>query len=511
MAFIEKKDPTVLNIKLTSKGRELLATGKLKFKKFVVGDSEINYDIYYRNGRTVNNINILRPKDKNHNIITYLKRDESDEKYTDLPTVVANTLTITNTAKEYGFFDGDEIILEPTHVKQADVVVRRNELSGGTIMSLHKAPTYLGNRTEPSVGDLLVVKFDNNTNVLSNLNVKPILFYKINEIISGTLEDDDLKVSVDKNTPDFSGSLSLSGVTGTTGTTGTTGATEYRVFVYPSKYEFQTDNTYSTDYVSEEVLAFITNTQPPEGEIPIWNMDIVYLYDVAGTQAKHKEVSKYSSSKYSSFITFIQNYDIKYDKLGLIHYTNQLPSNTYGEGFFYNTPIIKIPTICWHKSAEEKYGLTLKCYGSKKILSDLNLEYFDLIDEVGNVFNTLKMIVIEDQELLFAMSYKANRSWTLPKPVVGMNINEITDYCLDCTIVAEIFNDDNNIVIRNVRFNQGTVYVEIRNTENNNIVYLNEMVDLDALTVSVENGNYDVSVIDTGSGNCKITLNINIE
>ena len=33
---------------------------------------------------------------------------------------------------------------------------------------------------------------------------------------------------------------------------------------------------------------------------------------------------------------------------------------------------------------------------------------------VGKVFNELKMFVIEDQELLFAMSYKSNRSWTLP-------------------------------------------------------------------------------------------------
>jgi hypothetical protein len=31
MAFIEKTDPVVLNIKLTTKGRELLSTGNLSF------------------------------------------------------------------------------------------------------------------------------------------------------------------------------------------------------------------------------------------------------------------------------------------------------------------------------------------------------------------------------------------------------------------------------------------------------------------------------------------------
>ena len=43
MAFIDKKDPVVLNIKLTSKGRELLSEGNLNFKYFAIGDSEIDY------------------------------------------------------------------------------------------------------------------------------------------------------------------------------------------------------------------------------------------------------------------------------------------------------------------------------------------------------------------------------------------------------------------------------------------------------------------------------------
>jgi len=51
-------------------------------------------------------------------------------------------------------------------------------------------------------------------------------------------------------------------------------------------------------------------------------------------------------------------------------------------------------------------------------LAGLNLYYYDLADSqgfvVGKVFPDLKIFVIEDQELLFAMSYKSNRSWTLP-------------------------------------------------------------------------------------------------
>ena len=79
MAFIDKNDPIVLNIKLTSKGRELLSQGKLNFKYYAIGDSEIEYafnteiqklEIDY----TAFNSNILRPIDKNPNIISFIPR-----------------------------------------------------------------------------------------------------------------------------------------------------------------------------------------------------------------------------------------------------------------------------------------------------------------------------------------------------------------------------------------------------------------------------------------------------
>ena len=72
----------------------------------------------------------------------------------------------------------------------------------------------------------------------------------------------------------------------------------------------------------------------------------------------------------------------------------------------------------WHKSATRKLGTTLSPIGGQKLLSDLNLYYYDLADSegfvVGKMFSDLKLFVIEDQELLFAMSYKTNRNWTLP-------------------------------------------------------------------------------------------------
>ena len=51
----------------------------------------------------------------------------------------------------------------------------------------------------------------------------------------------------------------------------------------------------------------------------------------------------------------------------------------------------------------------------------LKLKHYS--NERNKVFNDLKVFVIEDQELLFAMSYKANRSWTLPEFTAALNVS----------------------------------------------------------------------------------------
>ena len=81
----------------------------------------------------------------------------------------------------------------------------------------------------------------------------------------------------------------------------------------------------------------------------------------------------------------------------------------------------------WCKSNNISIGLTLSGDTIQKTLDKLGVVYFDLVDEyknvVGKIFSELKLFVIEDQELLFAMSYKSNRSWTLPNYVISTNSN----------------------------------------------------------------------------------------
>jgi len=181
----------------------------------------------------------------------------------------------------------------------------------------------------------------------------------------------------------------------------------------------------STDYLDESVLSFLQNSQCPTIVFPFWNMSIIFTEEIAGVTAEKLKYTQFNSRTYAGFVSYIQNQAPVYKKLGVIHYTNSSPANVYAEGFYLNTPVLKIPTIMWHKSTGATLGVTLRAYGSPKLLvnsntgaTSLDTEYYDLADEdgnvVGKVFTELKLFVIEDQELLFAMSYKSNRSWTLP-------------------------------------------------------------------------------------------------
>ena len=72
MSYILKQSDPFINVKLTEVGRQKLASGLLNFSKWGVGDSEIDYGYMSPNTPGVD-AKILRPKDRNPKIKTYLK------------------------------------------------------------------------------------------------------------------------------------------------------------------------------------------------------------------------------------------------------------------------------------------------------------------------------------------------------------------------------------------------------------------------------------------------------
>ncbi len=405
MSFILKNNPTIINIKLTNAGRKALAEGRLNFTKWAVGDSEIDYSFYNSINFNPFFANILRPKDANPDFIHFIKSDDvnpsGDTIYTELSSIPSITSVVQNTANERGFFNGSgnsfTFKSDFTVVKQPDAMVDIYNVSGGTKLTLLKSPNYIANVNEPQIGDYILVKWANplipTGTVNFNIEKVATLWYKIENIISGSLAGDNLIIEVDRILPDFNNTL-FSPLT-----------IHSSVFVYPNSnnrlvsgdsIQNYYGKPYITDFVEESVLAFLENCNCATVDVPVWNMTIVFTEEIAGVQVGNKNITQYYSSAFGGFIQYIQQLNPEIKKIGIIHYTNNSPSNQYGELLYESTPVLELPTIMWHKRTDGNIGLTLTSdAASRDILPNLNTVYHNLIDQdgniVGKVFNDLKV------------------------------------------------------------------------------------------------------------------------
>lgn len=153
--------------------------------------------------------------------------------------------------------------------------------------------------------------------------------------------------------------------------------------------------------------------------------------------------------------------------IAIIHYTNQTIDFFYGEKFALEpydpaNPTdttgeavnfkLHIPWLMWHKSPTCCVGETFYVSPPDFIVNDIEplvkpyyikstknddmnnpgIRYYLLWDNnpnpngipnrVGKVFPDQKIIVIDDEELVAALSYKSNRNWTLPAPTTSLII-----------------------------------------------------------------------------------------
>ena len=165
---------------------------------------------------------------------------------------------------------------------------------------------------------------------------------------------------------------------------------------------------------------------------------------------------------YNSFDEIVQVKPEEQKAIAIIHYTNQTIDFFYGEKFAlepYNNSNpddttgqarnfkLHIPTLMWHKNPECCYGQTFWVdppgFDGKDLFqveyikstknTDMNqpgIRYYHLWDtnanadglpsRVGKVFPDSKLIIIDDEEIIAALSYKSNRNWTLAAPQVSL-------------------------------------------------------------------------------------------
>ena len=165
---------------------------------------------------------------------------------------------------------------------------------------------------------------------------------------------------------------------------------------------------------------------------------------------------------YNSFDEIVEVKPEEQKAIAIIHYTNQTIDFFYGEKFAlqpYNPSNpddttgqarnfkLHIPWLMWHKNPECCNGETfwvdppnfeeLDLFQVQYIKSNKNdnmnqpgIRYYHLWDthansngipsRIGKVFPDSKLVIIDDEEIIAAMSYKSNRNWTLPAPQLSL-------------------------------------------------------------------------------------------
>jgi hypothetical protein len=503
MSFIIKDSPITLNIKLTTLGRKKLSEGNLQFKKWAIGDSEINYEFASETSFDLTDGMVLRPKDVNPSIKSYIKENpDSESNYTTISSVDSTEITVINTASERGFFlrSGSTFTLDLDQTRQPHLLIRNHQLNttGKTTLSLVQSSAYGLVLNEPQVNDFILIGWRNprltGTSLLQNSIIDinspiPFIWYKIQDIISGTsIALNNLQITVDKNLPNFNG---ISG-------------TSFAI-VYPNASGYTSTNTSEYDSMK--------NYYDNVGDVRVWNMSIIYGDTLAGTLANYKNKSTYKTKKYSGDIVYIAQsaytensfatYGTTLRNVGIIHYTNSSITNNYGESLDSNTPVLDLPTIMWHYNTGNTLGLTLSCGNERKTLNGLDSYYYDLGDEDGNVvgkcFIDLKIFVIEDQELLHAMSYKSNRNWTIPECSAGFNISTCVN---PCSIEFDYINVTQPTVITG-----GTIEI-IASGYSGTIYYSNDngvTYQTSNIFYNVSAGNYMIRIKDITKDGCVAT------
>jgi len=443
MSYIIKNSEPFVSLKLTQKGREQLAKGALNFSFWGIGDSEINYnreEVFDGSLDTTYTAKILRPVDDQPNIKYFIKKVNTSEPLNIISGIDLKTikLVVSNQAKTRGFFDGNHRDgftnkITPEFSISRGVIPSTNFIGG---VKLDIGTTGLSNGI--FIGDSISFKFTNEkypSEILAGTtNALTVINYEVIGI-NGTI------ITLNRVLPilDFVGDINY--------------------FVYPGLEIYDSGlwggNTLS--YWNGETLSFDSSCDVSRSDVPVLNFNIVNLEDIAG-YFSHLTYDSYNylgqMENYFSYNDVLSNpiltnidkcadnlglgYIDSFKKmLGVIHYTNNTISNFYGDFFHIDIQnnknlVLSLPTMMYHRktaiggtSKGVSMGMTFIGSGESKVILGSEIIYYDLIEDptyvsgktprvVGKILPQLKMVLIDDEEILFAMSQHTNRNWTLP-------------------------------------------------------------------------------------------------
>ncbi len=447
MSYIIKKTSPFVSIKLTETGRQQLSLGRLTFSYWAIGDSELNYerelvvDDNPLNFPLSATSMVMRPFDRQPNLKTYIYPSVTGDFYKPIDGGVlsVNKVVVNNQADDRGFFDLSGTTYTTKTGSDYIINTNLNTISSFTGSSLPIATTAV------TVGDLVLVKYGpmDNTALTMDENTRPLqnLWYKIEGITATSTTT--AVVTVDRNLPNFSGYS--------------------QIYLYKGGevYEaFGADNT--TAYWDSGTLSFNANDNVTCSDVPVWNMNNVWCETVAGvtgltTTNLYENYTKYGSYPYlgaknpyfeyacvsdettdalACGVPGVSYIDSVSKSISILHYTNNTISNLYGEFFYTDADNnkylnIALPDLMYHRrngstASGTTMGMQFIATGTSMYINN-DIEYIELIENpsmlssgatpqvVGKVFPQLKTVLIHNDEIVAAMSYKSNRNWTLPE------------------------------------------------------------------------------------------------
>tara|TARA_R110000851_G_scaffold251971_1_gene404460 strand:+ start:26229 stop:28283 length:2055 start_codon:yes stop_codon:yes gene_type:complete len=425
MSYIIKSTTPFASTKLTDKGREKIAKGQLNFSTWSIGDSEINYDreVFVQGDVITGTTRVLRPKDKQPNLKSLINNNGGFNSFAfGSEDIRCIKVTVDNEADERGFFEGElatGFVTSLTGSTSGSTLPDYIRLSGGTLtFSVVNGGTTIDIGDNGAIeGDFLLLKTGYSD--YTNDAPEPHLWFKV-QGVAGSV------ITVDRELPNFSA-----------------GDTKYILYKGGQIYDNEPD---SIAYWDTGTLSFDSSCDITTMDVPMWNMNIPYSVDIIGTTGtteyeKHINYGSYDyiGQKDSYLNDVTQNLSTEqikedFNSMGIIHYSNKTISNLYGEFLHIDgvTKNVKIhlPDLMYHRktfsgsTTGDKMGMTFIASGTSTT-NGIGLRYVSLMEDeslvinspiaIGRVYPDLKIIVIDDPEVLAAMSYKSNRNWTLPK------------------------------------------------------------------------------------------------
>ena len=483
MAYIIKNTSGLINTRITDVGRRNISQGNFNISYFQIGDSEVSYNAA-TNYNIVNNNILMpafnaqndtgTPRSNKQNIkYPYYVQGGAGNTY-GIPFLDSQFQSVYNSAGVKGFFTtgGTSAQTSSAYTVTSNYLVDMTTLSGQT--SIDITLDYCAATTgTPSINDYITIFFDPNGGC-GDFGTYPILTYRIQDMTpsTGTTGTTGYTLTLDRSVPDYSvvapsGSIARALIY-------PSGMTQLYDSVTPAVY-------WETDAINFETPCDITNRENTlvwNMNIP-WSVSPAGVFS-----NQYEDYTQYGSVSYigtkeylgyqepsgqtdTSLVFYYNSFDeriivppAQQKAIGIIHYTNQSIDNVYGEKFS-TTPFdpqnptdstglarhfkITLPTLMWHKSTGGTIGetfyidppgydnLCVPFYikSTKNIdMNDPGIRYYHLWDtnpdsngnlnRIGKVFPDSQIVVIDDEEVIAAMSYKANRNWTIPAPKLSL-------------------------------------------------------------------------------------------